>query len=280
MPSHHKRHTPARTANGPIAADAAAPTETANPESSSAAPSTPTPEAPPPQPQGQAQPPTPPQPAPPPPQQPQQRAAARRSGTEHHRSEGHEHSEAHPDREGSHRRRRDRHAEAGFDLSDPESADRAERLHLFRGRARGAAGRLRLPARARLQLPARPGRHLRLAVADSEVRPADRRHRLRPDPSAEGRRALLRADQGGSGQLRGAGSGARQALLREPHAALPAGADHARDAGEHLGAHHGSVDADRQRAARPDRRAAAHRQDDAAAEHRAVGGARTIPRCT
>ncbi|HMJ85318.1 MAG TPA: transcription termination factor Rho [Vicinamibacterales bacterium] len=77
MPSHHKRHTPARTANGPIAADAAAPTETANPESSSAAPSTPTPEAPP-QPQGQAQQPTPPQPAAPPPQQPQQQQ--RRAG--------------------------------------------------------------------------------------------------------------------------------------------------------------------------------------------------------
>ena len=35
---------------------------------------------------------------------------------------------------------------------------------------------------------------------------------------------------------------------------------------------HGPDDADRQGAARPDRRAAAHRQDDAAAEHRAVGG--------
>ena len=33
MPSHHKRHTPARTANGPIAAAAAAPADTANPES-------------------------------------------------------------------------------------------------------------------------------------------------------------------------------------------------------------------------------------------------------
>jgi transcription termination factor Rho len=72
MPSHHKRHTPARTANGPIATDAAAPAEAANPESSSAAPSTPT--ADPPPPQGQAQPSAPPQPAPPPQQQPQRRA--------------------------------------------------------------------------------------------------------------------------------------------------------------------------------------------------------------
>ena len=42
-------------------------------------------------------------------------------------------------------------------------------------------------------------------------------------PPKEGR-ALLRADQGRGGQLRGAGAGARQAVLREPDAALPAGA--------------------------------------------------------
>ena len=75
-----------------------------------------------------------------------------------------------------------------------------------------------------------PGRHLRLAVADPQVRPADRRHRVGPDPAAEGRGALLRADQGRGGQLRGARSGARQAVLREPDAALSAGAVHARDA--------------------------------------------------
>ncbi len=39
-----------------------------------------------------------------------------------------------------------------------------------------------------------------------------------------------------------------------------------------LGPRHGPDDADRQGAARPDRGAAAHRQDDAAAEHRAVDG--------
>jgi transcription termination factor Rho len=78
MPSHHKRHTPARTANGPIATEAAAPAETANPESSSAAQSTPTADAPPPQ--GQAQPSAPPQPAPPPQQQPQQQQPQRRAG--------------------------------------------------------------------------------------------------------------------------------------------------------------------------------------------------------
>ena len=167
-------------------------------------------------------------------------AAARRrqrrtaAAPEHHRSEGHEHPEAHPDRQGPDRRRRDRHAQAGADLPDPEGADRAERLHLLGRRARGAARRLRLPARARLQLPARPGRHLRLAVADPQVRSADRRHRVGTDPAAEGRRALLRADQGRGGQLRGARSGAREAVLREPDAALSAGAHHARDARQHL----------------------------------------------
>jgi transcription termination factor Rho len=77
MPSHHKRHTAARTANGPIATDAA-PAEVANPESSSAAQSTPTPDVPPapPQPQGQVQQ-SASQPAPPPQQpQPQQQRRA------------------------------------------------------------------------------------------------------------------------------------------------------------------------------------------------------------
>ena len=117
----------------------------------------------------------------------------RAPGPQHHRSEGHEHPAAHPDRQGPERRRRHRHAQAGADLPDPQGADRAERLHLLGRRARGAARRLRLPARARLQLPARPRRHLRLAVADPQVRPADRRHRVGPDPAAEGRGALLRA---------------------------------------------------------------------------------------
>ena len=136
------------------------------------------------------------------------------------------------------------HAQAGADLPDPEGADRAERIHLLRRRPRGAARRLRLPARARLQLPARPGRHLRVALADSQVRSADRRHGLRPDSAAEGRRALLRADQGRGGQLRSARSGARQAVLREPDAALSAGAHQARDRDRQpVGARHGPDDA-------------------------------------
>ena len=208
-----------------------------------------------------------------------ERAAARLA--QDHRSEGSEHPEADADRQGQERRRRDRHAQAGSDLPDPQGADRAERLHLLRRRARSAAGRLRLPARARLQLPAGPRRHLRLAVADPQVRSADRRHGVRADSPAEGRGAVLRAHQGRSGQLRGARPGARQAVLREPDAALSAGAASARnDPGEPGRPRHGSDDADRQGTARPDRRAAAHRQDDAAAEHRAVGRRRIIPRST
>ena len=160
-------------------------------------------------------------------------------------------------------------------------ARREERPALLRRRARDAARRLRLPARARLQLPARPRRHLRLPVADPQVRPAHRRHGVGPDPAAEGRRAVLRADQGRGGQLRAAGPGAREDLLREPDAALPAGADQARDrVRQPVGARHGPDGADRQGPARPDRRAAAHRQDDAAAEHRQQHHRPTIPRST
>ena len=43
-------------------------------------------------------------------------------------------------------------------------------------------------------------------------------------PAAEGRRALLRADQGRGDQLRAAREGEGEDLLREPDAALPAGA--------------------------------------------------------
>jgi transcription termination factor Rho len=39
-------------------------------------------------------------------------------------------------------------------------------------------------------------------VADPPLRPAHRRHRLRPGAPAQGGRALLRADQGRGGQLR------------------------------------------------------------------------------
>ena len=183
--------------------------------------------------------------------------------------EGDEHLRADQDRQGARDRRRHRHAQAGADLRDPARARREERQHLLGRRARDAARRLRLPARARLQLPARSRRHLRLALADPQVRPAHRRHRVRRHPAAEGRRALLRADQGRGDQLRAAREDEGEDLLREPHAALPAAEGQARDRiREPLGPRDGSADAARQGPARADRRAAPHRQDDAAAEHR------------
>ena len=93
-------------------------------------------------------------------------------------AQGHERRRAHQDRQAARRAGRHRHAQAGADLRDPEGARREERPDLLRRRARNAARRLRLPARARLQLPARARRHLRLAVADPQVRPAHRRHRV------------------------------------------------------------------------------------------------------
>ena len=116
---------------------------------------------------------------------------------EHQRSEGHEHSEAHPGRQGPQRRRISRMRKQDTDLPDSEGADRTERLHLLRRRPRGAARRLRVHAGAGLQLPARPRRHLRFAVPDSQVRPADRRHRVGADSAAqEGERyfALIKVE--------------------------------------------------------------------------------------
>ena len=137
--------------------------------------------------------------------------------------EGDEHHRADQDRQGVGHRRRHRHAETGAHLRDPAGPGREERQHLLGRRAGDAARRFRLPARARLQLPSRSRRHLRVAVADPEVRPAHRRHGLGRHPAAEGRRALLRPDQGRSDQLRAAGEDQGKDLLREPDAALPAG---------------------------------------------------------
>ena len=122
---------------------------------------------------------------------------------EHRRAEGHEHPGADAGGQGPERGRRHRHAQAGPDLPDPEGAGRAERAHLLGRRARAAARRLRVPARARLQLPARPRRHLRVVVADPPLRPAHRRHRVGSDSAAAGRGALFLAGQGRGGQLRG-----------------------------------------------------------------------------
>ena len=154
-----------------------------------------------------------------------------RAGPEHLAvgDEGDEHHRADEDRQGAGHRRRHRHAEAGADLRDPAGPGREERQHLLGRRPRDAARRVRLPARARLQLSSRSRRHLRLAVADQEVRPAYRRHRVGRHPAAEGRRALLRPDQGRGDQLRAAREDQGKDLLREPDAALPAAEDRARD---------------------------------------------------
>ena len=175
-------------------------------------------------------------------------------------------------RRGSRRRERQLHAQAGADVRHPQATGRqGHRDHRHR-RGRGAAGRLRLPALARCQLPAGPRRHLHLALADPPLRPALRRHGRGPDPRAQGRRALLRAAQGQHHQLRGPRQGAPQGALRQPDAALSHQVDEDGDRGSH---HQGSLRArDRHRVAagygpaRPDRGAAAHRQDGAAAEHR------------
>ncbi len=124
-------------------------------------------------------------------------------------------------------------------------------------------GFLRAPG---IQLPARPGRYLRLAVADPQIRPAHRRHCLRPGSSAERWRALLRADQSRSGQFRRSRSRAQQNFLRQPDAALPAGAHPpGNDQGKSHWARSRHALPHRQRPARIDCRAAAHRQDDDAA---------------
>ncbi len=165
------------------------------------------------------------------------------------------------------------HAQAGADVRDPQAARDERNRHHRRRRRRGALRRLRLPALAGSQLPAGPGRHLRLALADPPLRPAHRRHRRRPDPLAEGRRALLRAAQGQHDQFRGPREGAPQGQLRQPDAALSrrAAQDGARGSDQEgpLAARHRHRGADRQGPARADRVAAAHRQDRAAAEHRA-----------
>ena len=85
-------------------------------------------------------------------------------------AQGHERRRAHEDRQAARRAGRDRHAQAGADLRDPEGAGRKERPHLLGRRARDPARRLRLPARARLQLPAGPDD---IYVSPSQIRKFD-----------------------------------------------------------------------------------------------------------
>ena len=187
-------------------------------------------------------------------------------------------------RRGDRGRERQRHAQAGADVRHPQAAGRqGDRDHRHR-RGRGAAGRLRLPALARRQLPAGPRRHLRLALADPPLCAADRRHGRRPDPQPQGGRALLRAAQGQQDQLRGPREAAPQGALRQPDAALSDPVDEAGDRGSDdqgsLAARDRHRLAARQGPARPDRGAAAHRQDGAAAEHRPLDRRPTTPSAT
>src|ERR1022692_2885423 len=110
----------------------------------------------------------------------------------------------------------------------PESIGQAfERPDLLGRRARMPARWIRLPARAGVQLSAGSRRRVRFAVADPPLRSPHRRHHLRPDPPAQGRRALLRAHQSRRHQFRAARGSPQQNLLRQPHAALSQRTDQA-----------------------------------------------------
>ena len=91
----------------------------------------------------------------------------------------------------------ERAPQAGADLQDPQGAGRAGRADLRRGRARGPARRLRLPARARLQLPARPDD---IYVSPSQIRRFDLRTgdtisgQVRPPKESERYFALLKVE--------------------------------------------------------------------------------------
>ena len=133
-------------------------------------------------------------------------------------------------------------------------------------------GRLRLPAQPRGELPRRARRHLRLAQPGPQMGPADRRHRRRRDPRAQGRRALFRADQAHHRQLRRSRRGPPPHQLRQPDPALSRRAaqprHHRSDGQGQVGAGDRPDQPAGQGPARADRRPAAHRQDRAAAEHR------------
>ena len=109
-------------------------------------------------------------------------------------------------------------------------------------------------------------------VPDPPLQPAHRRQHRRRDPHAQGRRALLRAGQGGQGQRGAAGELEAQDPVREPHALSPDRAPQARarhqGRGEHHRAHHRHHRAHRQGPARPHRLPAQGRQDRADAAHR------------
>ena len=115
------------------------------------------------------------------------------------------------------------------------------------------------------ELSRRPRRHLHIAVADQALRSPHRRHRRRPDQKPERRRTLFRPAQGQHHQFRGPREAAPQDPFRQSDAALSrrVAADGDREADQQGldRARHRHRRAARQRPARADRGAAAHRQD-------------------
>ena len=120
------------------------------------------------------------------------------------------------------------------------------------------------------QLPARPERRLRLAVADPALRPAHRRLRHRPGAAAQGQREVLRPAARRGGQRPRPRSGEAAALLRNAHrrSSRTELIDLETDARQPLDPADRPRCADRPRPARADRLAAEGRQDDAAQEDR------------
>ncbi len=160
-----------------------------------------------------------------------------------------------------------RHQAAGPHLPHPQGAGEAQRPDVRRRHAGGAARRLRLPPQPRLSLSFLPGRHLRVAQPDPPLRPEDRGHGLRPDPSAQGERAVLRPVARRGDQLRGPEPVGLAGALRRSDAAAPRRADPHGDHGR--GSRHAGGRPDRAHRLRPagaDRQPAAGRQDDPHAE--------------
>ena len=134
-------------------------------------------------------------------------------------------------------------------------------------RAGNAPQRLRLPPQSGQQLPARADRSLRARHDDREVPPPrrgdDHRHGAAGPPAArpaaEGDHRRRRHDAGGLSQRQDVRSAhADQPGKLAEAGNRPAAADHAGDGPAHAAG---------QGAAGPDRRPAAHRQDDPAAAH-------------
>ena len=151
-----------------------------------------------------------------------------------------------------------------------QTPDREERAALRGGRARDPARRLRLPARAGVELPARARRHLRLALADPEVRPA---HRATPSPARCARPRKASATSRSSRSRPSTSSRPTPAkdkvLFDNLTPALPERAPAAGDgAGQPDRARARHDDAPRQGPARADRGRPPHGQDDDPAEHR------------